>query len=192
MTLSAWIIPLCWLAFFGYWTWLAVRAGGESAARKIEQGGSRTTHLLLMGSSFLLALCPWTGLGLLGWRFLPDSPPLFWGGVAVAVAGLAFGVAARVHLGSNWSSRIEIKRAHQLVRSGPYRVTRHPIYTGILVGLLGSALAAGELRGLLAVVLTLVAYLRKSASEERWLEQEFGEEYAAYRREVKALIPLVY
>lgn len=194
MMLSAWLIPLLWAAFFGYWTWLAAeasKAGGAHSTRLVEQGSSRTTHLLLMGAAFLAMFCPLLGVGILAARFVPDHPATFWSGVALAAAGLAFAVIARHQLGRNWSGRIEIKRTHELVRSGPYRVTRHPIYTGILLGLLGSAVALGEVRGLVAVALALAAYMRKSGAEERMLEQEFGEEYAAYRREVKALIPLV-
>ena len=194
MTLSVWVIPLLWVVFFSYWTWLAAqasKAGGTPPSRRAERGTSRTTHLLLMGGAFLLLFCPFLSVGFLAARFVPEGLATSWVGVALAAAGMAFAVAARLRLGRNWSGRIEIKRTHELVRSGPYRVTRHPIYTGILLGLLGSALALGEVRGLVAVALALVAYKRKSATEELWLEQEFGEHYAAYRREVKALIPLV-
>jgi protein-S-isoprenylcysteine O-methyltransferase Ste14 len=79
-----------------------------------------------------------------------------------------------------------------LIRGGPYKYARHPIYTGLLGVFFGSAVALGELRGLLAVALAFAAFLVKSRREEKLMVGHFGAEYEAYRREVKALIPYVY
>ena len=83
--------------------------------------------------------------------------------------GLAFSVAGRVWLGDNWSGTVTLKQDHELIRSGPYRWVRHPIYTGLLLAILGSAIALGEWRGLVALALVAVAFLRKVAIEERFL-----------------------
>ena len=77
------------------------------------------------------------------------------------------------------------------MRHGPYRRIRHPIYSGILLAILGTALAAGQVHGLIALALALVALWLKSRVEERWMQQEFGAQYAAYRASSWALIPFV-
>jgi protein-S-isoprenylcysteine O-methyltransferase Ste14 len=107
-------------------------------------------------------------------------------------AGIAFSIWARRHIAGWWSSTVTLKRDHQLIRTGPYRWVRHPIYTGLLLGLLGTAVAAGQWRSCLGVGMIAVALLRKIAIEERFLRDAFPDEYDRYRREVAALIPFVY
>ncbi len=82
-----------------------------------------------------------------------------------------------------------MKENHELVREGPYRWIRHPIYTGILLGFVGSAIARDEWRGVLAVVIAGAALWRKLRMEERWMLGLFGEQYEQYRRDTWALIP---
>ena len=85
-------------------------------------------------------------------------------GAALTFAGIAFAIWARVWIAGNWSSDVTLKRDHELIVTGPYRWVRHPIYTGILVALIGTALAVGEWRGALAVVLAAGAFWRKLRS----------------------------
>ena len=92
-------------------------------------------------------------------------------------------------LAGNWSGTVTLKQDHSLTRTGPYRLVRHPIYTGILTALLGSAIAEAERRGFAGLALIILAFLRKIAIEERFLIAQFGEAYARYRAEVSALIP---
>ena len=105
--------------------------------------------------------------------------------------GLSFAVWARVHLGKYWSSMPAIKMDHKLIRTGPYNLVRHPIYTGILFGIAGTAIIIGEPLGLIAFILILVVYLWKIRMEEKYLQEEFGEDYVRYKKEVPALIPLL-
>ena len=116
---------------------------------------------------------------------------IYLGGVGLVVAGLLLCVWARVVLGGNWSGTVTLKRDHEIVRTGPYRWVRHPIYTGLLVMFLGSAFAEGEWRGLIALVLVFAALWRKLKLEERWLGEHFGAAYAAYRECSSALIPFL-
>jgi len=95
-------------------------------------------------------------------------------GFVLAAAGLLFSVWARLHLGSNWSRAVTIKQDHELITSWPYAFVRHPIYTGLLLMFLGSALAEGEWRGLVALALVFAALWRKLKLEERWLGEHFG------------------
>jgi protein-S-isoprenylcysteine O-methyltransferase Ste14 len=84
---------------------------------------------------------------------------------------------------------VTIKEGHQLVTTGPYAIVRHPIYTGLLLAIAGSAIAIGEWRGVLAVVVAFASFLHKLRLEERWMRQQFGEAYRSYCRRVPALLP---
>ena len=111
--------------------------------------------------------------------------------VGVVILGLGFTICARIALGGNWSATVTVKHGHEIVRSGPYRWLRHPIYTGLLLAFVGCAVALGEWRGIVAVAIVWAALWRKLRLEERWLTEEFGARYSDYRRETWALIPFV-
>lgn len=82
-----------------------------------------------------------------------------------------------------------IKQGHELITTGPYVVARHPIYTGILTGFLGMAIAISQVRGSIAFVLVFLALWLKLRMEEQWMRSQFGEAYATYARETAALVP---
>jgi protein-S-isoprenylcysteine O-methyltransferase Ste14 len=141
-----------------------------------------------MSLSFLLLFFPVPGLR---GRLLPLTPVVT--AIGLTVQGLSFLLAvwARRHLGRNWSGAITVAQDHQLVRSGPYRLVRHPIYTAMFGMFLGSGIVSGELHALLAVALIVGAYWRKIRLEERTLREVFGPAYGAYSRETRALIPFL-
>lgn len=114
---------------------------------------------------------------------------LAWAGVALVALGLSFSVWARVHLGRLWSGDVTLKTEHRIVRSGPYSLARHPIYTGMLLALLGTALARGTVAALLGLLLLWLGGLIKIHQEERLLLEHFGDAYRAFQREVPALVP---
>ena len=99
-------------------------------------------------------------------RFVPIALWLASLGAALTFAGLAFAIWARFIIAGNWSSYVELKRDHELIVAGPYRYVRHPIYTGLLLAFAGSALAVGEWRGVLAVVIVAASFWRKLRLEE--------------------------
>ena len=105
------------------------------------------------------------------------------------VAGLLFAVWARLHLGRNWSRSVTVKEGHELIITGPYTLVRHPIYTGILAGFLGTAIALSQVRGFIGFVLIFIAFWAKLRREEAWMRSQFGETYAAYARHTAALVP---
>ena len=82
-----------------------------------------------------------------------------------------------------------MKEDHEFITSGPYALVRHPIYTGLLLAIVGCALARGEWRGVLAVALVFGALWQKLKLEEKWMRVQFGESYEAYSRRVAALVP---
>jgi protein-S-isoprenylcysteine O-methyltransferase Ste14 len=188
---SSWFSPtrvsaLLWLGFSVYWS---ASAKNASIAKESESSKSRQLHLLLLNGSLLLLLIPLPGLT---GRFEPATPMIAALGAAIQVAFLAFAIWARRHLGRNWSGEVSVKVDHQLVRSGPYRVVRHPIYTAMAGMYAGSAIAIGEWHCLVAMAIVLIAYARKIRLEETALRGVFGAQYDEYRRRSWALIPPVW
>jgi protein-S-isoprenylcysteine O-methyltransferase Ste14 len=186
-TIYDWLIPAIWDAWALYWVAAAFTA---KPVRRKESVASRLSHYIPLLLAIVLLVSPRFAGTVLSAHFLPRSRILFWIGTAVCIAGLLFSVAARRHLGGNWSGTVTLKQDHTLTRSGPYRFVRHPIYTGLLLAIFGSGvIALGEWRGLLALALVTAAFLRKIQIEERFLQEQFGDAYARYRQEVPALIP---
>jgi protein-S-isoprenylcysteine O-methyltransferase Ste14 len=113
-------------------------------------------------------------------------------GLGIIVAGLLYSVWARLVLGSNWSSIVTVHSDHQLIQTGPYAYTRHPIYTGILAAAFGTVLADGEVRTLLGFICLFLAFHLKLLVEERFMRGRFGITYEAYEAKVKRLVPFIY
>ena len=175
-----------WLVWGAYW-FISAR-GGKAVARK-ESAASRLGHLLpLFLAWYLLGANRLPG-GFLCGPAWPATAASYWAGAALLSLGLAFSVWARLAIGANWSATVTVKEDHELVRTGPYRFVRHPIYTGLLLGFIGTAVARAEWRGVLAVAIVFIALWRKLKLEERWMGEVFGETYAAYKSEVAALVP---
>ena len=107
----------------------------------------------------------------------------------VAAAGLAFAWWARIHLGTLWSGRVTRKADHRVVDSGPYGIVRHPIYTGLIAAMIATALLRPGPFGIAGVALIATSFVIKYRLEERFLMEELGPEYAAYRKRVPALVP---
>ena len=122
-------------------------------------------------------------------RFWPHTQALQVSGLALTILGCGFAIWARVTLGSNWSGLPKVRREHELIVRGPYKLVRHPIYSGLLLALAGTAIAADRSFWILALVLAVVSYAVKIRQEEQLMMQTFPQDYPAYRRRVKALIP---
>ena len=176
-----------WLAWALYWM---VSALGAKRTQRRESLASRLSHVLpLFVGVTLIAWPHHPGPEWLSWRLVPPGPMRFGGALFLTVAGLGFTVWARVHLGRNWSGTVTLKEEHELVRSGPYAYVRHPIYTGLLVALLGSAIACGEVRALIGFIVVAAAFVRKLRIEERLMRASFPGQYRDYCARVPALIP---
>jgi protein-S-isoprenylcysteine O-methyltransferase Ste14 len=127
-----------------------------------------------------------------GWlriRLFPRAEWIDVAGVLVTAAGIALAIWARFHLGQNWSSAVSVKVGHELIQSGPYRWVRHPIYTGLLLGMVGTAMVRGQVRSLLGIALLLAGFWVKLGIEEQFMRKTFGEEYEEYSRNTGALVP---
>ncbi len=129
--------------------------------------------------------------GFLDERFVPLNLLQFWTGLAITACGLLFSIWARHYLGANWSQAVTVKEDHKLVTGGPYALVRHPIYAGLLLALLGTAVVLGQWRELVAVFIAFAVLLRKLKLEERWMLTEFGEEYRSYSSRTTSLIRFI-
>ncbi len=179
-------IGCCWAIWLAYWVLMAFRN-----KRTVERGnflGYRAVALgcvaALFGVSRLLGIA-WNA------TLWHTSLPFGVLCAAVVVAGLAFSVWARVTLGGNWSAEVTFKRDHVLIRSGPYALVRHPIYTGMLAMALGPAIDYGRFDGLAVLVALCAALWWKARQEERMMSAHFGDAYADYRAHVRSIIPFV-
>jgi protein-S-isoprenylcysteine O-methyltransferase Ste14 len=137
----------------------------------------------------LLGPGEWFGHNWLREGIVPHTVPVIAIALMIVVTGVALACWSRYLLGRNWSSVVQIKQDHELIEAGPYRYIRHPIYTGILLAFIGSALKVGDVRGIFAVLIVFISFWRKLRMEERMLGETFGEVYVAYRARTKALIP---
>ncbi|MGH9774542.1 MAG: methyltransferase family protein [Candidatus Acidiferrales bacterium] len=174
------------LLFSVYWS---IAARDSAQTKTSESVWSRQLHLILVNGAVLLLVLPVPGLTR---RFLPLSHFLEAAGLVIEAAFILLAVWARRHLGSNWSGEVRIAAAHQLIRTGPYRFIRHPIYTAVLGMYFGIALVSGEIHAPIALVIVTLAYWRKIRLEERALAETFGADHEAYRGDTWALVPFLY
>ena len=180
-----------WAAAGLYWI-LSARAAARNPTESEEPHVHRVLRLIILVVTFALLLSPsLVALGPLVRRFVPNYPAVRDLGVALAGLGVLLMIWARRHLGHYWSDKVEIKMNHQLISTGPYARLRHPIYTGMLLGIAGTALAVGEWRGVAAFLLLLANYVIKARKEERILRQRFGPAFEEYDRRTGFLIPRI-
>ncbi len=180
---TAWIVTVI--------VWLI----GAFATKPTARRQPAESRWLDIGEAWMAALLLFRNrlrFGPLERRFVPNTQSVVWLGVALTIAGLSLAIAARLFLGGNWSGTVTIKKGHTLVRRGPYALVRHPIYSGILLAILGTALAIGEIRALMGASLVFLILWHKMNLEERFMTEQFGASYAEYRHQVKALIPFVW
>jgi len=175
-----------WLLFALYWF---VAAFGVKRTAKRQNLSERMLYIVFMAAGFFLLNQENPNWGPLNRRFVSDQLWLAWLGSALCAAGVLFAIWARRTIGKDWSAEVQIKEGHQLIRSGPYAHIRHPIYTGLLLATFGTALLAGEYRGLLAVLLFLVGFTRKARKEESFLAAEFGPAFEEHRRHTGFYLP---
>ncbi len=181
------LIPsICWLVFLTYWivSWRAVKTTTERQPR----GQEILIRLTTMAGALLI------GFG--GARAGFDWPLVHTGILALTILGcilcglgLAIALWARRTLAGNWSSNVTFKEDHELIQRGPYAYARHPIYTGILLMMLGTAITANQKGALVGVAVVFMGLWWKLRQEESLMLKHFPGAYPAYRQRVKALIP---
>jgi protein-S-isoprenylcysteine O-methyltransferase Ste14 len=178
--------PVVWIAFVLYWR---IKAADTKTDQRLEPAASQILRALAFLIVIVLLSTTRIPLPWLYRQLWPSGIRPFWIGAAVTVVGLLFAVWARQHLGSNWSHAVTVKQGHELITTGPYALVRHPIYTGILTGFLGTAIALSQVRGVIGFVLIFLVLWAKLRTEEEWMRSQFGETYATYTRQTAALLP---
>ena len=176
------VFAVGWAAFWLYWILaaLSTKRGRTSWRREVW------VRAVLVALAILLVR-----LGVLRGHRVNTDPWLAGIGLALFVLGLGFAVWARVHIGRNWGTPMTQKDEPELVTSGPYRLVRHPIYSGILVAGVGTALALSWL-WLTAVALAGIYFIYSATVEERYLTEQFPQSYPQYKRSTKMLVPFVF
>lgn len=180
------IIGALWALLGLYWL---IASFGRKRATKREPPGERFLHIFLMLGGFALISRSDPRFGALNRSFLPQSHEIDIAGIALTAAGVAFAIWARAHLGKYWSGDVTIRQEHKLIRTGPYKLIRHPIYTGMLLALAGTVLVTGEYRGILGFAVVLFGFIKKARKEESFLQTQFGEEFEEHKRLTGFFLP---
>jgi protein-S-isoprenylcysteine O-methyltransferase Ste14 len=178
-----------WMALVVVWVVGALRT--KRTVRR-QSSASQLLYTAILVAGVYLIFAKQSGIPWLDRQLFPVTVPIALVGLLAVLMGVAFSIWARLILGGNWSNRVTVKENHTLVRSGPYRMVRHPIYSGILLGMFGSALQRGGIRCFAGVLICALSFWLKTRAEEHFMVQSFGEQYLQYRHRVKALAPFIF
>jgi protein-S-isoprenylcysteine O-methyltransferase Ste14 len=183
------IIDSAWLVFLVVWLIGALRT---KRTRLRQPDAVRVVQIACGLGIWLLVGHQHYPLHFLERSVLPSTPLVAAIGYLLLFGGIVFAIAARVSLGRNWSANVTLKEDHQLICTGLYSVVRNPIYTGIVTALLGMAVLLNAVHVFLAFALAILLFMWKTRYEERFMEQEFGAQYLAYRQRVRGFIPFIW
>jgi protein-S-isoprenylcysteine O-methyltransferase Ste14 len=176
------VFAVGWVAFWLYW----VVAAFSMKRGRVPWSRELGIRVVIVAVVILLVR-----LGAFRGPVLNTNPWRAGLGLVIFALGLAIAIWARVHIGRNWGTPMMQKNETELVTSGPYRLVRHPIYLGILVAGVGTAVALSWL-WLTAVVLAGVYFVYSAAVEERYMTEQFPDAYPAYKRSTKIFVPFVF
>jgi protein-S-isoprenylcysteine O-methyltransferase Ste14 len=176
------VLGVGWAVFWLYWL---------VAAFSMKRGRVQWSRELRIRVVLIVLLIVFVRLGVFRGHGVDSGPWRAAVGLVLFALGLGFAVWARVHIARNWGTPMTQKAEPELVTSGPYRLVRHPIYSGILVAGVGTALALNWV-WLAAVVLPAVFFIYSATVEERYLTEQFPDDYPAYKRSTKMLVPYVF
>jgi protein-S-isoprenylcysteine O-methyltransferase Ste14 len=182
MTAVEFVFAVGWTVFWLYWI---------VAAFSMKRGRVPWSRELRIRAVIVVALIVLSRLGAFRGHGLNTDPWRAGLGLVVFAFGLAFAIWARVHIGRNWGTPMTQKQDPELVTSGPYALVRHPIYSGILVAGVGTAVALNWM-WLIVVALAGTYFLYGATVEERYLTEQFPDTYAPYKRSTKMLVPFVF
>lgn len=176
------VVLILWAAFWIYW--LVASVGVKTGQSRWGQFAGIRVALVLLVLLFVRA-------GVLKGHAANNAPWLEGIGLAVFVLGLGLAVWARVYIGRNWGTPMSRKDNPELVTTGPYRTIRHPIYSGIILAMIGTAIAVSFF-WLIAVVLLGAYFIYSAVREERYMTDRFPDAYPSYKHSTKMLIPYIY
>ena len=183
------IISVCWTVFLIVWL-LAAILTKRTVYRESRAQRLRYTIPILIGCYLLFR----------GYRLpypfnvhvIPQSNAMLVAAAILCICGLSFCFWARAILGSNWSGTVTLKENHELIVRGPYRLVRHPIYTGLLAMVIATEMQQGHIAGMIGLILVFVSFWIKLSEEEELMRRQFPAQYAAYGERVKRIIPFIF
>jgi len=175
-----------WIVFAAYW---AVSALKTKATVRRESFRARYGVMLIEVVGFTMLFNRNFDLGSLARHFLPPTTTTTAIGIALTWLGIGIAIWARYHLGQFWSGRVTLKQDHQLIRTGPYAHLRHPIYTGLDLAAIGTALVLDRWRCVVGVVVIMIGFVIKAKREEALLAGQFGEAFQEHRKHTGFLLP---
>ncbi|WP_369721759.1 isoprenylcysteine carboxylmethyltransferase family protein [Bradyrhizobium sp. LLZ17] len=188
---TAWpteLLALIWLAFLASWVGASFWQG-RTKKQVMTLESQRYSLPILVGG---ILYTPWVA-EILGWKplwVLGNTGIAF--AAILSIAGIAFAWWGRLHLGKFWSNTITHKEDHRVIDTGPYGIVRHPIYTGLIFGMLVTGIAIGMVTTILGAILISLGMWQKGRMEEVFLSKELGEDaYGAYCRRVPMIIPFL-
>ena len=188
-------VAIIWLIFFAYWAGEILYELATRRTKKVEKreplAVALSSRLTLWIAIFLVLTTFAQKYYPFGASFLPSSFIIAYAGFAVGLCGIFFAIWARIMLGGNWSADAVLKKGQTLVKNGPYGIVRHPIYTGITIGIAGSAIAENTVTGLVAIFFVVLFSYFRIKDEEKLMKEKFGSNYADYAKKVKAFVPWI-
>jgi protein-S-isoprenylcysteine O-methyltransferase Ste14 len=189
------VVLVCWIIFLLYW-FISARSVKPIQETRGWLGGNWYPILYLIGFSFMINFrflgrlgIPTTKLAIL---LLPHTLVLNIIIVILLLAGLIVAISARRTLARNWSGAVALKEDHELITAGLYQYVRHPIYTGMLLMILGTALSLATLGACIGFLIILVGVLLKLKQEEALLTKYFSQDYLSYKKRTRTLIPFIW
>jgi protein-S-isoprenylcysteine O-methyltransferase Ste14 len=177
--IGAWLI---WLV-----TWILAAGWSARVAAHHDLGAESPSRVLTLAAIVMMVMAYWPMRGGALWT---TPEPIGWAMFVLVVLGLAFTWSARLHLGPLWSSTAAPTEEHRIVDTGPYGVVRHPVYAGVLLAALATAVERGRVEAVAAALVLIAGVSLRAKLEERFLRRDLGDAaYGAYRARVPMLIP---
>ena len=176
------IFAVGWAVFWLYWL---------VAAFSMKRGHVPWSRELPIRAAIIVVVIVLVRLGAFRGHSHTSDPWRAGVGLVLFAIGLGFAIWARIHIGRNWGTPMSQKNEPELVTSGPYHLVRHPIYSGILVAGVGTAVALSW-RWLTPVVIAAIYFFYSARVEERYLTEQFPDDYPAYKRSTQMLVPFIF
>lgn len=182
------IISACWGVFVVVWLLAAI-----FTKRTVyhQSGAQRLRYLIPIVLGWFLIFRGYRLGSPFNVHIIPETDAILVAAAILCLCGLGFCLWARAVLGRNWSGTVTLKENHELIVRGPYRLVRHPIYTGLLAMLIATAMEQGHIAGMIGLALTFISFWIKLNNEEELMRAQFPDQYAAYQERVKRIIPFI-